>query len=61
MAGVDYPIPQLSQLVLRVLAFSVVAVGYVTGNDFASRLERAVAASEKAKLIEGRVIDEARD
>ena len=52
---------QLSQLVLRVRAFSVVAVGYVTGNDFASRLERAVAASEKAKLIDGRVIDEARD
>ena len=52
---------QLSQLVLRVLTFSVVAVGYVTGNDFASRLERAVAASEKAELIEGRLIDEARD
>jgi hypothetical protein len=40
---------------------STVAVGYLTGNDFASRLERAVEASGKAKLIEGRAIENSND
>jgi hypothetical protein len=37
---------------------SAVAVGYIHGNDFASRLECAVEASNRAKLIEGRVLPE---
>jgi ParB-like chromosome segregation protein Spo0J len=37
---------------------SAVAVGYLTGADFATRLERAVEASNRAKLIEGRVLPE---
>jgi hypothetical protein len=37
---------------------SAVTVGYIQGNDFASRLERAIEAAEKAKLIEGRVLPE---
>jgi hypothetical protein len=36
---------------------SAVAVGFLHGNDFASRLDRAVEASNRAKLIEGRVIE----
>ena len=36
---------------------SAVAVGRLTGEDFASRLDRAVDASNRAKLIEGQVID----
>ena len=40
---------------------SAVGVGYFTNYTFAERLERAIAASEKAKLIEGRMIDEAQD
>jgi len=36
---------------------SAVAVGRLTGEDFASRLDRAVDASNGAKLIEGQVID----
>ena len=31
---------------------SAVAVGYLTGSDFASRLERAIERSNRAKLIE---------
>jgi hypothetical protein len=37
---------------------SAVAVGFLHGNDFASRLDRAVEASNRAKLIEGRAIDQ---
>ena len=40
---------------------SAVAVGRLTGEDFASRLDRAVEASNRAKLIEGRVIDDQLD
>ena len=43
------------------LRISAVAVGYYTGNDFATRLDRAIEASNRAKLIEGRVIDQAQD
>jgi hypothetical protein len=35
--------------------FTRQSFGYVTNDTFAERLERAVAASERAKLIEGRV------
>src|SRR5215469_875537 len=38
---------------------SAVAVGYMTGDTFAERLERCIARSNRAKLIEGRVIGEA--
>ena len=34
-----------------------VAVGYLDGNTFAEKLERANARSDKAKLIEGQVIE----
>src|SRR5262249_49643829 len=36
---------------------SAVALGYLTGEDFASKLERAVERSNGAKLIEARVIE----
>ena len=36
---------------------SAVAVGHLTGEDFYNRLERAINRSERAKLIEGRVIE----
>jgi hypothetical protein len=53
--------PQLRMLI-ELLPFhlpklSAVAVGRLTGEDFASRLDRAVEASNRAKLIEGRVIE----
>src|SRR5215472_9147741 len=53
--------PQLRMLI-ELLPFhlpklSAIAVGRLTGEDFASRLDRAVEASERAKLIEGRVIE----
>ena len=35
---------------------SAVGVGYLEGNTFAERLDRAIEASNRAKLIEGRVI-----
>jgi hypothetical protein len=36
---------------------SAVGVGHFTGNTFAERLERAVEASNRAKVIEGRMIE----
>jgi hypothetical protein len=36
---------------------SAVGVGYLTNNTFAERLDRAIAASDRAKPIEGRVIE----
>jgi hypothetical protein len=39
---------------------SAVAVGYLDGNTFAEKLERAIARSERAKLIDGRVIEDDR-
>jgi hypothetical protein len=35
---------------------SSIGVGFLNANDFASRLERAVNRSERAKLIEGHAI-----
>jgi hypothetical protein len=43
-------------LPLHAPKLSSVAVGYINGEDFASRLERAVERSERAKLIEGHAI-----
>ena len=36
---------------------TAVAVGYLKGQDFYTRLDRAVDRSEKAKMIEGRIIN----
>ena len=36
---------------------SAVAVGHLTGEDFYNRLERAVNRSERARLIDGRVVE----
>src|SRR5215472_16522347 len=57
---------KLSQSQLRMLIellpfhlpkLSAVALGRLTGEDFATRLDRAVEASNRAKLIEGQVIE----
>src|SRR5262249_9696644 len=55
--------PMQQRMLIELLPFympklSAVAVGRLTGEDFASRLDRAVDASNRAKLIEGRVIDD---
>jgi hypothetical protein len=52
--------PAQLRMLIELLPFhmpklSAVGVGYLTGDDFASRLERAVDRSNRAKLIEGRV------
>ncbi len=57
------PISQRMRAAIEALPYeapklSAVAVGYITGEDFASRLERALQRSNGARLIEGRVIDE---
>jgi len=36
---------------------SAVAVGYLDGNAFAEKLERAIARSDRARLIEGKAIE----
>ena len=36
---------------------TAVSVGFRDGNSFADRLDRAVEASNRAKLIEGRVVE----
>jgi hypothetical protein len=58
--------PMQQRMLIELLPFYMpklraVGVGYFTNDTFAKRLERAIAASERAKLIEGRVIDEAQD
>jgi len=45
----------------RLRVDQAIALGRLTSEDFASRLDRAVDASNRAKLIEGRLIDEAQD
>ena len=37
---------------------TAVAVGHLTSEDFYNRLERAIEASNRAKLIEGRAIED---
>ena len=54
--------PPQMRMLIELLPFhlpklSAIAVGRLTGEDFASRLDRAVEASNRAKLIEGRVIE----
>jgi hypothetical protein len=54
--------PQQIRAAIEALPFenprmSAVAVGYLTGETFAERLERAIARSDRAKLIEGRAIE----
>ena len=54
--------PPRLRMLIELLPFhlpklSAIAVDRLTGEDFASRLDRAVEASERAKLIEGRVIE----
>ena len=53
--------PPQMRMLIELLPFhlpklSAVAVGRLTGEDFASRLDRAVEASNRAKLIEAHVI-----
>ena len=36
---------------------SAVVVGYLEGNTFAKKLERAIARSDRAKLIEAKAIE----
>ena len=42
---------------MAIIGELVSASGYMTNDTFAERLERAIAASDLAKLIEGRVIE----
>jgi hypothetical protein len=54
--------PAQQRMLIELLPFympklSSVAMGFLTANDFASRLERAVDRSERAKLIEARAIE----
>jgi hypothetical protein len=55
--------PQQMRAAIECLSFenpklSAVGVGYLTDNDFSTRLDRAIERSNGAKLIEGRVIHE---
>jgi hypothetical protein len=57
----NQPTPVRMRAAIEALAFenprmSAVSVGYLDGNTFAERLERAIHASERAKVIEGRTI-----
>jgi hypothetical protein len=54
--------PQQIRVLIELLPFhapklSSVALGYLNAQDFASRLDRAIDCSERAMLIEGRVIE----
>ena len=53
--------PQQMRAAIESLPFekprmSAVAVGYLTGDTFAERLDRATLRSERAKLIEARAV-----
>jgi hypothetical protein len=53
--------PQQMRAMIELLPFhapklSSVALGYLNGTDFASRLDRAIDRSERAKLIEAHAI-----
>jgi hypothetical protein len=55
----NQPTPVRMRAAIEALQFenpklSSVGVGYIDASDFASRLERAINRSERAKLIEGR-------
>jgi len=56
------PLPVRSRAAIEAAPYehpklTAVAVGHLTGEDFYNRLERAIEAGNRAKLIEGRVID----
>jgi hypothetical protein len=56
------PTPVRMRAAIEALAFenpklSAVGVGYLTNDTFAERLERAIRASDRAKVIEGRAIE----
>jgi hypothetical protein len=56
------PTPVRMRAAIEALAFenprlSAVGVGYLTGDTFAERLERAINRSEHARLIEGRAFE----
>ena len=44
-------------LPFRLPKLSAIAVGRLTGEDFATRLDLAIERSNRAKLIEGRVVE----
>jgi hypothetical protein len=53
--------PPQMRMLIELLPFhmpklSAVGVGYMTNNTFAERLDRAIDASERAKLVEGHAI-----
>jgi hypothetical protein len=55
--------PQQMRVMIELLPFhapklTAVAVGHLTAQDFASRLDRAIERSDRAKLVEGQVIEE---
>jgi hypothetical protein len=54
--------PQQMRAMIELLPFhapklSTVAVGYLNEQDFASRLDRAIDRSDRARLIEGRAVE----
>jgi hypothetical protein len=56
------PTPVRMRAAIEALQFenpklSSVGVGYITNDTFAERLDRAIRASDRARLIEGRVIE----
>ena len=56
------PTPVRMRAAIEALAFenprmSAVSVGYISNDTFAQRLDRAIDASNRAKVIEGRVIE----
>jgi hypothetical protein len=60
------PTPVRMRAAIEALAFenprmSAVSVGYLDGNTFAERLDRAIDASNRAKVIEGTVIEQSDD
>ena len=58
--------PQQMRAMIELLPFHApklhsVGVGYLKGEDFPSRLDRAIEASNKAKVIEARAINSEQD
>jgi hypothetical protein len=64
--GEAKPSPQQMRAAIEALPYenprlSAVSVGYLNATDFASRLDRAIDRSERAKVIEGTVIEDNND
>jgi hypothetical protein len=58
--------PQQMRMLVELLPYyspklTAVAVGHLTSQDFYSRLDRAVERSDRARLIEGRVVEQVDD